>query len=303
VKAFITGATGFVGPVLGAHCREEGDEVVNAGDAGNGFDVTDRVVVHDALVRHRPDVVYHLAAQSHVGDSWQDPTRCLRVNIEGTAHVLDGARAAGVERVLVVGSAEEYGRVDDTRRPIGEDTPLRPLTPYGASKVGSDFLALQAWLGHGLETIRVRSFSHTGRGQSERFVVPALAGRIARALRDERDYIPVGSLEPVRDIGDVRDVVRAYRLLVLHGLPGEVYNVATSAGHSIRDVALELLALAPRTLRLELDPELVRPVDVPWLIGDNTKLRAVTGWEPRCSLKSTLVEVLAGARERAGQGS
>lgn len=303
MKAFITGGTGFVGPVLSAHCIDEGDDVVSAGDARDGFDVTDRAAVHDALARHRPDVVYHLAAQSHVGDSWTDPTRCLRVNVEGTAHVLDAARAAGVQRVLVVGSAEEYGRVGDTHRPIGEDTPLRPLTPYGASKVGADFLALQAWLGHGLQTIRVRSFSHTGREQSERFVVPALAGRIARALRDGRDSIPVGSLEPVRDLGDVRDVVRAYRLLVLHGEPGEVYNVATGTGHSIRDIALELLALAPQTLRLEHDPELVRPVDVPWLIGDNTKLRAATGWEPRCSLNSTLVEVLAGARERAGQGS
>jgi GDP-4-dehydro-6-deoxy-D-mannose reductase len=300
VKALVTGATGFVGPHLCAHLRARGDEVVDPGNDERGsFDVRNRDAVSRAFVTHRPDVVYHLAARSDVAASWRDPIASLRVNVEGTLHVLDAARDAGVHRVLVVGSAEEYGRVDPADLPLREDTPLRPITPYGVSKVAASYLALQAWVGTGLETIRVRAFSHSGPGQTEAFLIPALARRIVTAERQRIAVVAAGGLDPVRDVSDVRDVVRAYRLLVEHGSPGEVYNVARGAGVSVREIAERLLAKARVPLQIDVDPALVRPVEVPRLVGDATKLRAATGWEPEFALDDTLTAVLAEARSRA----
>ena len=295
MKALVTGATGFVGPHLLAHLRESGDEAVVPGDASGAFDITNRARVLEVFDEHRPEAVYHLAAWSDVGASWIDPTTCLRVNVEGTANVLDAARACGVHRVLVIGSSEEYGKVDDRAR-LREDAPLRPITPYGASKVAASVLALQAWLGAGLETIRVRAFSHTGTGQSGRFVVPALARRVIDAERAGAATIPIGAREPVRDLSDVRDIVRAYRLLVERGEPGEAYNVCSGAGVSIGEIADRLVARAGDRLETAVDETLVRAVDVPWLVGDPTKLTTTTGWSPQHTLDDTLDAVLADAR-------
>jgi len=297
VKVLITGGSGFVGRYLAAHCAEQGDDVVTLDRSGDEpIDITDREATHAALAKHEPEVVYHLAALSHVGDSWSDPSAVYRVNIEGTAHVLDGARATGVRRVVVVGSAEEYGRVDAADLPLREDAPLRPTTPYGVSKIAASYLALQAQLAYGLDVIRVRAFSHTGPGQSDRFLVPALARRIAVAEREQRDEIRAGSLDPVRDLSDVRDVVRAYRLLAEHGTAGAVYNVCSGSGVSVREIADHLLAAARRPLRITVDPELVRPVEVPRLVGDASRLRADTGWRPAYGLDETLAAVLEDAR-------
>jgi GDP-4-dehydro-6-deoxy-D-mannose reductase len=294
----VTGAGGFVGPHLCAHLRASGDEVVDPGnELSGGFDITDRAVVEQTLDESRPDVVYHLAARSNVAGSWRDPIESLRVNVWGTQHVLDAARASGVHRVLVVGSAEEYGRVDTADLPLREDAPLRPMNPYGASKVAASFLALQAWLGAGLETIRVRPFSHSGPGQIDTFLIPALARRIVAAEREGAGAINVGALDPVRDVSDVRDVVRAYRLLVLHGAAGEVYNVCRGEGVSVRDIVMRLVARADRRIDVETDPALLRPVEVPVLIGDPAKLRAATGWTPERTLDDTLDAVLAEARQ------
>ena len=300
MKALITGGSGFVGQYLQSACSADGDDVVSIDRSGpDPLDITDRDAVHDAFARLRPEVVYHLAALSHVGESWNDPTLVLRVNVEGTANVLDAARAASVRRVIVVGSAEEYGRVEEQDLPLREDSPLRPSTPYGVSKIAASFLALQAHLAYGFDVVRVRAFSHTGPGQSDRFLVPALAQRIAKAERDGSDEIRVGSLDPVRDLSDVRDVVRAYRLVALHGHAGAVYNVCSGTGVSVREITERLVAAARRPLRVEVDQALVRPVEVPRLIGDGSLLRADTGWVPDYSLADTLGAVLDDARTRA----
>lgn len=297
MKALITGAGGFVGRHLVTHLEENGDEVAVLDHEGDQpVDVTDGAAVTKRIGEQEPEVVYHLAAVSHVGQSWDAPERVWRVNAEGTLHVLRACVESGVARVLVVGSADEYGAVDERALPLSEDAPLRPLTPYGASKVAADFLALQAFLGDGLATLRVRAFNHTGPGQAPRFLVPGLAARIAAAEREGHDEIAVGALDPVRDLIDVRDVVRAYRLLVERGEPGEAYNVCRGQAVSVADAAEQLLALASRPLRLVVDPELVRPVEVPRLVGDPTKLRAATGWEPAISLEQTLADVLDEAR-------
>jgi GDP-4-dehydro-6-deoxy-D-mannose reductase len=300
VKAVVTGAAGFVGRHLVAHLEACGDEVTPLDRHGDGaVDVTDADAVRAAVTAAQPDVVFHLAAASHVGDSWSTPGLVLRVNTEGTLHVLRACSEVAAERVVVVGSADVYGAVAESELPLTEDTPSRPLTPYGASKAAADLLALQAFLGDGLATVRVRAFNHTGPGQDERFLVPALAARIARAERAGSSEVALGALEPVRDLSDVRDVVQAYRLLATRGEPGEAYNVCSGRGVSVAEVAERLVQLSESNLRIRIDPALVRPVDVPRLIGDPSRLRAATGWAPVIPLERTLADVLAEAREDA----
>jgi GDP-4-dehydro-6-deoxy-D-mannose reductase len=297
MKALVTGASGFVGPYLVEHLRAQGDDVTAVDRHGeHPVDVTDPDALDDVMHTSAPDAVYHLAALSHVGESWGSGAEAFRVNAEGTLHVLGAARRAGVDRVLVVGSAEEYGAARDADMPLTEEAPLRPVTPYGAAKVAADYLALQAFLGSGLGAIRARPFNHTGPRQSDRFLIPALARRVADAERRGASEVRVGSLEPVRDITDVRDVVRAYRLLVERGVPGEVYNVCSGRGVAVAEIAKRLLDLADRPLRLLVDPDLVRSVDVPRLVGDASKLRAATGWQPEIDLEQTLRDVFDDAR-------
>jgi GDP-4-dehydro-6-deoxy-D-mannose reductase len=295
MKALVTGASGFVGGYLVAHLEAEGDHAVGL-DRDDGLDITDRSGIAEIFTGHAPEVVYHLAARTHVGDSWTSAQQVIETNVVGTLNVLDAARVAGARRVLVIGSAEEYGLVEASSGRLTEDAPLRPFTPYGASKVGAAFLALQAYLGTGLETIRVRAFNHTGPGQPPRFLVPALAHRIAMTERSGGDHIAVGNLDPVREVNDVRDIVRAYRMLVVAGTAGDVYNVCGGVGVAVREVAQRLLAQAERPMELVVDPALARPADVPVLVGDPSKLVAATGWEPRHTLDDTLTDMLAAAR-------
>ena len=291
MKALVTGAGGFVGQTLVAHLEAAGDEVVGLDRAG-GPDITDGAAVREAFARHRPDAVYHLAAVTHIGASWDAPLEVFRINAEGTLNVLAACAAAEVGRVLVVGSADEYGAVRPEDLPLTEEAPLRPLTPYGASKVAAEYLALQSFLGNGLPTIRVRAFNHSGRNQPDRFMIPGLARRIAAAERDGRKEIPIGSVEPVRDFTNVDDVVVAYRLLVERGEPGEVYNVCSGVGRSVAEVAEHLLGLARHAIELVPDPALMRPVEVPRLVGDNRRLREATGWAPTISFEDTLAAIL-----------
>lgn len=294
-RCVITGGRGLAGTYLTDALRAAGDEAIPL-DRSDGFDVTVRDGVRQRFAAIAPDVVFHLAAFTHVGDSWTDPVATWRVNTEGTLNVLDAARASGVQRVVVVGSAEEYGRVDDGVDRVAEVAPLRPVSPYGASKVAAEYLALQAFLGTGLDVVRVRPFNHTGAGQPPRFVIAALAHRIAAAERDERDEIPIGNLDAVRELLDVRDVVRAYVALARDGVAGDAYNVCLGVGHRIGDLADRMLAMAKRPVRLVVDPNLVRPLEVPRLVGDPAKLQSAIEWQPAHSVDDTLGAVLAAAR-------
>lgn len=291
MRALVTGSGGFVGQELTRHLEAAGDEVVGL-DRRSGADVTDAEGIRALIARHRPDAVYHLAAVSHIGASWSAPVEVFRTNAEGALNVLRACRDADVGRVLVVGSADEYGAVRPGDLPLTEDAPLRPVTPYGASKVAAEYLALQAHLGEGVPAIRVRAFNHTGPAQPDRFVIPALARRVAEAEREGRKEMPVGSLEPVRDFTDVADVVAAYRLLVERGTPGEVYNVCSGTGRSVAEIAERLLRLARHPIELVPDPDLVRPVEVPRLVGDNRRLREATGWAPAVPFDETLAAIL-----------
>ena len=291
MRALITGGAGFVGGHLEQHLRDLGDEVV-AVDRLDGPDLLDAKGWRELLDAVRPDAVYHLAGQSDVGGSWSEPLETFRSNAEGTLNVLQACVQAAVGRVLVISSADVFGRVQLAELPLREDAPLRPVSPYAASKIAADFLGLQAWLGYQLEVIRVRAFNHLGPGQTNRFVAPALAERIALNELEGREVVPVGNLTPRRDFTDVRDVVRAYRLLVERGEPGEAYNVCSGVDIAISELADRLVAMATRPMRLEEDPALQRPVDVPVLRGDANKLHKATNWVPEIGLDQTLADIL-----------
>ena len=297
MRAYVTGGSGFVGTWLRAFLAEAGDDVVATGAE---VDVTDPAALEAALVDARPDAVYHLAGLAHVGRSWDEPTEYFRVNAGGTLNVLEAARRCpGLPTVLVVSSAEVYGSVRPDQLPVAESEPLRPVSPYAAGKAAAELVALQAHLGHGLPVVRARPFNHTGPGQSPTFVVPAFARRIVAAQRAGTGVLAVGNLSPARDILDVRDVVRAYRLLIKGGESGEVYNVCSGKAVPVADLARRLLALAGADLELVEDPDLMRPVDVPVLEGDSSRLREATGWRPEVPLDATLRAVLDEARAEA----
>jgi GDP-4-dehydro-6-deoxy-D-mannose reductase len=298
VRALVTGAGGFVGVHLVRHLEQLGDEVVQIERRVDGIDIADADAITDAVVAAKPEAVYHLAGAADVGGSWTEPRETFLANAVGTLNVLEASRQAGADRVLAVTSADVYGRVTQEELPLDEDQPLRPVSPYAASKVAADALAQQAWLGHRLPVIRVRAFNHLGPGQSDRFVAPSVAARIARNERDGGDEVPIGNMTPRRDVTDVRDVVRAYRLLITDGAPGAVYNVCRGEAFSVQQIAEALLAMAERPMRLVSDPALQRPVDIPVLVGDNAALRAATGWEPTIPLDKTLADVLADWRAR-----
>jgi GDP-4-dehydro-6-deoxy-D-mannose reductase len=296
MRALVTGATGFVGPHLVAYLRASGDEVIGLDDGI--VEITDPTAVTAWMAQHRPDVVYHLAGWADVGGSWAAPQESFRVNAEGTLNVLQAALAADCARVLVVSSADVYGIVDENGLPIAETHPLRPVSPYAVSKVAADYLGLQACLGWGLDVVRARSFNHIGPGQDRRFVAPSIASCIAANEREGRDVIPVGNLEARRDLTDVRDIVRAYRLLIERGEPGEAYNICTGVDVRVDDLAQRLVDKAIRPMRLEVDLDRLRPIDVPVLRGDPSKLVAATGWRPEIPLEQTLSDVLEDWRSR-----
>lgn len=298
MHALITGAAGFVGRALTSHLRDVGDLVTGLDRLTGSPDVTDRNALREVISAASPDVVYHLAAQAHVPTSWIDPISTIRTNVEGTQNVLDAAHDAGVGRVLVVSSAEVYGSLSPDMMPITEDTPLRPVTPYAASKVAADAIALQAHLGRKQDVIRLRAFNHIGPGQRTDFVCSGLAHRIAQAERDHGTTIRVGALAVRRDFTDVRDVVRAYRLVAEFGDAGDVYNVCSGVDRSIQEIADALIAMADRPLALRSDTDLTRPVDTPLVRGDHQKLTDKTGWQPQISLADSLRDILRDARER-----
>ncbi len=293
VRALITGASGFVGNHLVAHLREQGDHTLCP-----DTDITDREALITVFDRLRPEVVYHLAAQADVGGSWDHPVETLKVNVEGTMNVLDAARLAGATRVLAVNSADVYGVVDQSELPLSESSEIRPTSPYAASKAAAEMLCIQATRGYGLDVIRARSFNHLGPGQSDRFVASAIAHRIVDNEVGGATSVKIGNLAARRDFTDVRDVVRAYRLLVLSGRAGEVYNVCSGVDRSIREIAEMLVGLADNQMTLDPDPDLMRPVDLLVVRGDNSKLREATGWEPLIQIENTLSDLLGYWRQQ-----
>ncbi len=250
--------------------------------------------VRDVLESCRPDWIFHLAAQAFVPAALADPRGTLVNNIVGQVNVLEAVRAyGGAPTILIVGSNEEYGPVEPEEIPIKETAPFRPANPYAVSKVAQDLLGYQYHLTYGLPIVRVRPFNHTGPGQSDQFVASSFARQIAEAEAGLRPPIlQVGDLDVERDITDVRDIVRGYHLAVLHGRPGEVYNLGSEHPVSVRRLLKILLSFSRVAMRVERDPGRLRPSDLRRVAADCGKFRALTGWRAEIPLERTLADLL-----------
>jgi GDP-4-dehydro-6-deoxy-D-mannose reductase len=297
MRVLVTGATGFVGTQLVRHLSEHGDEVCGI---DRERDVTDEESMREVFESFRPDVTYHLAALTHVGESWKYAEEFTRVNVVGTLRVLDAAfRAAHDSTTIVVSSSEVYGVVGEADQPLREDFRVAPANPYSSSKVEAELVARAVWHDRRQRVVIVRPFNHVGPGQSPTFVVPALASRLLDARERGATEIPVGDLSTRRDFSDVRDVVRAYRLLAEFGASGEVYNVASGRDVALSDIAERLVTQIAPGVKLVVDPELLRPSEVPVFRGSFDKLHKATGWSPHITLDQSLRDIVADLIERS----
>ena len=306
----VTGATGFAGSWLVRRLASP-DTVVAWGRSAPApglaelatwqqMDLLARDQVREAIAALRPTAVYHLAGAAHQAESWRDTATPLRGNVLATAHLLDAIRRARLDcRVLLTGSAAVYAPSEE---PIAESGPRTPASPYALSKLAQELVALNAFADDGVGAIVVRPFNHTGPGQSTAFVAPAMARQIALIEQGRLEpVLRVGNLDAVRDLSDVRDVVRAYVALMDRGTPGTIYNVGSGTGRTIRSVLDALVSRSQVPVRVETDPERLRPSDVPSLVADTTRLREATGWEPQIPFERTLDELLQYWRGAVGE--
>lgn len=311
MRILITGAGGFVGRTLTAHLRLEQPEAEIHGTQLPGvhepaveeitchrLDLCDAGAVNALIDVVRPDQIYHLAGQAFVPRSFEDPWETLENNIRGQLNLILACISAELRpRFLIAGSAEIYGAVKQV--PTNEDAPLQPSSPYSVSKVTQDLLGFQYHASHGMPILRARAFNHFGPGQSDRFAAPAFAMQIARIEAGlQPPIMKVGDLTTKRDFTDVRDVVRAYRLLVDRGEAGQAYNIASGTAHSIQSVLNTLLSLTTVSIDVQLDPARLRPSAIPILQGDASRLREATGWIPQIPFETSLRDLLDDCRQR-----
>ncbi len=313
----ITGITGFVGSHLADETirryphaqiigllrwRSPRDNIGHILDKlilENG-DLTDYPSLRSLLAKHRPDVIFHLAAQSYVDFSFAAPVATLDTNIIGTANLLEAVKElkyspGGYDPVLhICSSSEVYGQVEENEVPITESNPFRPASPYAVSKVGEDMLGLQYWLSWKIKTIRTRMFTHTGPRRGDVFVLSNFAKQVAAIEAGLHDpVLKVGNLDSIRTWMDVRDAVRAYWVMVEKCPPGEVYNIGGAETMTVRDMTEKLLKLSTRQdIKIEVDPSRLRPSDVTRQIPSTVKFRKATGWKPLIKFDQTLADTL-----------
>jgi GDP-4-dehydro-6-deoxy-D-mannose reductase len=303
-RILVTGAAGFAGSHLLDALDTDPDvevvawrrpgEPVPAGRSEDGFvtlDLRDREAVRRAIVEARPAIIYHLAGAAHVGAAWTRTADTLAVNALGTHHVLDACRRAGLEpRVFIPSSAYVYEPSDAA---IGEDAAVRPNSPYGLSKLAQEMVGLKAFEEDGIPVVVARAFNHVGPRQDPSFSTSSFARQIATIEAGRAEPVMyVGNLSARRDLTDVRDTIRAYRLIVERGVPGGIYNVCSGVARPVSDVLNGLLAAARVPIEVRVDQARLRPHDMPLVLGDCTRVRDEIGWTPRVPFEQTLVDVL-----------
>ncbi len=315
MRVLITGIAGFAGSHLADYLLAQNDpalELVGVSQSGGENvptdarirfvvgDLSDPRFTSDLLAQVSPERIYHLAAQAFVPVSWQDPWATLENNIRAQTNLLHAAaQQKSNARLLIVGSNEEYGRVTSADLPIDEDTPLRPDSPYGVSKITQDFLGLQYFLSHQLQVVRVRPFNHIGPRQNDRFVTASFAKQIAEIEAGKRaPKLRVGNLDARRDFTDVRDMMRGYVMALERGNAGDVYNIGSGIPRAIREIVEVYQSLARVPFEVEYDPDRMRPSDTPISYCDATKFKRATGWEPQFSFEETLRAILDDWRGR-----
>ncbi|NMM53859.1 GDP-mannose 4,6-dehydratase [Paenibacillus aquistagni] len=315
MKALVTGIAGFVGSHMAEYLLDKNVEVVgtirNRSRMDHIIDIQHKVKlvecelrdpfsVESLIAEERPDLIFHLAAQSFVPTSWNSPVDTIHNNVAGQLNIFEAVRRLQLPaRIQIACSSEEYGHVEPHETPITEDNPLRPLSPYAVSKAAQDYLGYQYYKSYGLHVIRTRTFNHTGPRRGEQFVTSNFAKQIAEIEKGLRPpVVSVGNLQAKRDFTDVRDVVNAYWLALHHAEPGEAYNIASGSCITIQELLDRLLALSTVSIEVVQDPSRMRPSDVEILLGDASRFQHQTGWKPTISFDQTLADLLQYWRER-----
>ena len=315
-KALVIGAAGFVGRYLVSHLHDDkGMDVVVTKLPGESLvpmpakvldlNILEKESIIEILFEERPDEIYHLAAISSVSVAWKNPQLTIDVNVKGAVNLLEALRELFYKpRVVIVGSGEEYGHIKPGSTPIKEDTLLDPGNIYAATKAAQNMLGRIYADAYDLELIMVRAFNHIGPGQLPIFVVSDFCKQVVDIeLGKKEPVMYVGNLSAKRDFTDVRDVVRAYAALAEKGIKGETYNVGSGHAHEIREILDLIISRSNADIRVETDPAKIRPVDVPIIEADISKIREATGWEPQIPLEQTIDETLADwRRKESGDG-
>jgi len=316
-KVLITGANGFVGSHLSEYIlNNKLGEVYGAYRTKNEdfsnikgilkkielieCDITDSYSVDKTIAEVKPDYIFHLAAQAFVPSSWKSPVETLNTNIVGSLNLFEAIKKNNKNiTIQIAGSSEEYGFVKEDEVPITEDNPLRPLSPYGVSKVAMDLLGYQYNKSYGLKIIRTRAFNHEGPRRGESYVTSNFAKQVALIEAGEQEpVLMVGNLKAKRDYTDVRDTVRAYWLAAEKCIPGEAYNIATGKAYEIQKIVDILKELTKKDFEIKQDPKRLRPSDVQILLGDSSKFRKQTGWKPEIPFETTMKDLLDYWREK-----
>jgi len=306
MKVLITGANGFVAKHLATHIRGEEHNANIIGidrwrlkeeetdfDKVVECDLTDAWQIGRLLEKERPDVIFHLAAQSFVPTSFDAPSDTLVNNITAQLNLFEAVRKIDKYDpiIQIAGSSEEYGLVLPNEVPIKETNPLKPLSPYGVSKVTQDRLAYQYHKSYGLNVVITRAFNHTGPGRPECFVCSSFAKQFAEVKKMKRNTMSIGNLDAIRDFTDVRDMVRAYWLAIFKCEFGEVYNISSDKGVQIKDILKKLEMITGETPEYKTDVSKQRPSDVMILVGNSKKFRKVTGWKPEITFEQTIKDM------------
>lgn len=309
MRALITGVTGFAGSHLAENLLAHKIEVVGTclkGEsrrnlAGFGSQITLREVsLEDAAAmsrlidKYQPQWVFHLAALASVGASFGAPVRTMEVNLLGTMKLYESLRGKPfVEKIVFVSSADVFGPLPPQKMPIKPDYPLHPVSPYGASKAAADIISHQYSRAFGLPIVRIRAFNHTGPRQATGYVIPDFCSQISRIEKSKREgVIRVGNLSAKRDISDVRDIVEGYRLAAERGKTGDAYILASGKAHSMEDYLQMLVKHSTADISIKVDKRLLRPIEVPLLVGDISRSKRGLGYRPKYSIEKTLVDTL-----------
>ena len=304
-KVLSIGAAGFVGKYLIRHYQKQSGYEIYATKLANEEILEEEIQVFDLDILHkdeiikllyviRPDYIFHLAAQSSVSVAWNNPGLTIDINIKGAVNVLDAVRELYYKpRILLIGSGEEYGYIEADEVPIKEDNRIRPGNIYAATKACQNMIGNIYSKAYDMKVLMVRAFNHIGPEQSSIFVVSDFCRQVAEIELGRREPVMyVGNLSAKRDFTDVRDVVRAYSLLIERGQPGETYNVGSGQAFEIKEILEKITALSQRQIKIEIDPNKIRPVDVPIIEADVRKLKEITGWQREISLEQTISETL-----------
>ncbi|MCL5432887.1 MAG: GDP-mannose 4,6-dehydratase [Patescibacteria group bacterium] len=310
-KVLITGATGFAGSYLAEYLvKTKKYEITGTSFSISDFhnirgikkdinivkvDLSKSLEVKELIEKTRPNLIFHLAALTSPADSFKNPVDTLTNNINAQVNLFEAIKDAKLvnSRILIISSADIYGKVAKEDLPIDEETKFMPTNPYSVSKIAQDYLGLQYFLSYGFKIIRVRPFNHAGPRQAPNFVIPSFAKKIAAIEKGKKEQVlKVGNLGAKRDFTDVRDMVRAYAYAIEKGKPGDVYNIGSGVSHTISSVLDELIAFSKTRIKIEVDSSLLRPSDEPELLCDNTKFNRLTGWKPEISITQTLKDTL-----------